>query len=121
MSGVTFAAGNVVKLTIAVTSVKAASVVIENVTTGETVTKSLTSSRPLCEWDAEWIVEDAEDGGSLAPFADFGAITWSNACAATGTNSCVGLSGNAFSKIEESCKVVIPVYTTSNTITCEPA
>lgn len=93
---------------------------IENVTTGETVTKSLTSSSALCEENAEWIIEDYEEGGSLAPFADFGAITWTSACAATSTNSCVSLSGSAVSKVEDSCKVLISASATSNTITCEP-
>jgi hypothetical protein len=30
----------------------------------------------LCEYNAEWIVEDFEEGSSLVEFADFGTVTF---------------------------------------------
>lgn len=42
--------------------------------------------------NAEWIVEDFEEGNSLVPFADFGTVTFSDAVAKTSSES-VTLSG----------------------------
>ena len=34
------------------------------------------SDGSLCEYNAEWIVEDFEEGDSLVEFADFGTVTF---------------------------------------------
>ncbi|KAJ7039098.1 aspergillopepsin [Mycena alexandri] len=80
-TGITIAAGNTIKLTATVASATSGSVTIENVSTGVTVSKALTSSARLCQENAEWIVEDFEEGNSLVPFADFGTVTFTNAVA----------------------------------------
>ena len=63
------------------------SATIENLTTGKSVTKSLTSTSALGGKNAEWIVEDYEEGNSLIAFADFGNITFTDCVAATSESS----------------------------------
>ncbi|KAF9229985.1 peptidase A4 family-domain-containing protein [Melanogaster broomeanus] len=86
-SGVSLAAGDVIKLTVTASSTTSGTAVIENLSTSQTVTKALTSSYALCEADAEWIVEDFEEETLLVPFAcgAFGTIEFTNA-SATGSS-----------------------------------
>lgn len=54
-------AGDEIKLTVTATGTTAGNAVIENVTTGKSVTKTFTSGQvqgDLCRTNAEWIVED---------------------------------------------------------------
>jgi hypothetical protein len=80
-SGISFSAGDSVTVTVTATSTKAGTAVIKNNTTGKSVSKSITSSAALCEQDAEWIVEDFEEGSSLVPMANFGTVTFTGASA----------------------------------------
>jgi hypothetical protein len=68
----------IVTVTVTATSKTAGTAVIENVSTGKTVTHTFTGGvdGDLCEYNAEWIVEDFEEGGSLVTFADFGSVTF---------------------------------------------
>ena len=75
-TGISIKAGNTIKLTVTATTPFTGSAVIENLSNGETVTKSLISLAALCEENAEWIVEDYEEGSSLVPFANFGTVTF---------------------------------------------
>jgi len=115
-SGITISAGNVITLTVTATSTKAGTAVITNQSTGKTVTKSLTSSSALCEQNAEWIVEDYEENGSLVPFANFGTVTFSSASATTSSGS-IGPSGATIIDIEQSGKVLTSVTTGSSSVT----
>ncbi|KAF8886434.1 peptidase A4 family-domain-containing protein [Gymnopilus junonius] len=116
-SGITIKAGDSIKLTVTASSTKAGTAVIQNLTTGKTVTKSLTSSAALCEENAEWIVEDFEEGSSLVPFADFGTVTFTNAVATTKSGTTVGPSGSTLIDIEQNNKVLTSVSTTSSGVT----
>jgi len=94
-TGIPIAAGNVIQLTVTSTSSSAGTAVIENVSTGVTVTKALTAPNTAAHLqgiNAEWIVEDFEEGNSLVPFADFGSVTFTDAVAKTASES-VTLSG----------------------------
>lgn len=51
------------------------------------MSQSLSPSSALCEENAEWIVEDYEDCGSLVPLTDFGTVTVTNAYATTSSGS----------------------------------
>ena len=115
-SGISFSPGDSVTLTVTATSTKAGTAVITNNTKGKTVTKSITSSAALCEQDAEWIVEDFEEGSSLVPFANFGTVTFTGASAKTASSS-VGPSGAVLIDIEQSGKVLTSVSTTSSSVT----
>ncbi|KAJ7084878.1 aspergillopepsin [Mycena belliarum] len=116
-TGITISAGNTIKLTVTASSATAGTAVIENVSTGKTVTKSLTSSARLCMENAEWIVEDFEEGNSLVPFANFGTVVFSNAQATTSSGSVVGPSGSVLIDIEQGSTVLTSVSTGSSSVT----
>lgn len=63
-TGITFAAGDSITLTATASSTTKGTLTIVNNTTGKTVTKTLSSTSALCEYDAEWIVEDFESYSS---------------------------------------------------------
>ncbi|KAI0040101.1 hypothetical protein FA95DRAFT_1566673 [Auriscalpium vulgare] len=115
-SGIPISAGDTIKLTVTATSTKAGSAVIENVSTGKTVTKSLTSSAALCEKNAEWIVEDFDENNSQVPFANFGTVAFTGASATTGSGS-VGPSGATILDIKQSGTVLTSVSTGSSSVT----
>lgn len=77
-------------------------------TTGKTVTHSFSnegSEGDLCEYNAEWIVEDFEEGSSLVNFANFGTVEFTG-CSAVKSGSTVGTSGATIIDIEQSNKVL---------------
>ena len=117
-SGISFSAGDSVQVTVTATSTKAGTAKIENLTTGKTVTKSITSSYALCEQDAEWIVEDFEENGGLVAFADFGTVTFTGASAGKSSGSS-GPSGATIIDIEQNSKVLTSVSTSSSSVTVE--
>ncbi|KAG8851120.1 hypothetical protein FRB96_009461 [Tulasnella sp. 330] len=116
-SGIPIAAGNSITITVTASSTKAGTAVIKNNTTGKTVTKSLTSTAALCEQNAEWIVEDFEEGSSLVPFANFGTVTFTNALATTSSGSTVGPKGATLIDIQQNGKTLTSVSTTSTSVT----
>lgn len=116
-SGISFSAGDSVTLTVTATSTKAGSAVIENNTTGKKVTKSLTSSSALCQQNAEWIVEDFEEGSSLVKFADFDEVVFTGATAKTISGDSVGPSGATLLDIKQSSKVLTSVSATTSGLT----
>ncbi|KAL9095562.1 MAG: hypothetical protein Q9165_001994 [Trypethelium subeluteriae] len=96
-SGISFSAGDSVKLTIVATSKTSGTATIQNLSKGTSVSHTFSGqSGTLCETNAEWIVEDFEEisGGQAeqVPFADFGTISFSSATA-TKSGSTVGVSG----------------------------
>lgn len=102
--------------TVTATSKSAGTAVIENVTTGKTVTHSFSAeSDALCETNAEWIVEDFSSGGSLVSFANFGTVTFTGASVNSGT----GVSGATIIDIQQSNKVLTSCSTSgSSSVTC---
>ncbi|KAG6853657.1 hypothetical protein C0991_002549 [Blastosporella zonata] len=116
-SGIPIKAGDVINLTVTASSTKAGTAVIINKTTGKTVSKSLTSSSALCQENAEWIVEDYEEGSSLVPFADFGTVTFTGASATTNSGTSVGPSGSTLIDIQQSGNILTSVSTTSSGVT----
>ncbi|KAJ7132611.1 peptidase G1, partial [Mycena epipterygia] len=86
--------GDTLKLTVTATSTTTGTAVVENLANGQSSTVSLTSPSPLCLENAEWIVEDFQEGTFLIPFADFGTITFTDASATTQSGSTVGPSGS---------------------------
>ncbi|KAJ7729500.1 peptidase A4 family-domain-containing protein [Mycena maculata] len=111
------AAGNTIKLIATVSSATSGTVVIENVSTGVTVFKALTSAARLCQENAEWIVEDFEEGNSLVPFANFGTVTFSNAVATTVSGSTVGPTGAVIIDLEQNSQVLTSASTSSTAVT----
>jgi hypothetical protein len=73
----------------------------------------------LCEYDAEWIVEDYESGGSLVAFADFDSVTFTGASAVK-SGSTVGVSGASILDIKQSNTVLTDCSTSgSSSVTCK--
>ena len=54
---------------------------IINYSTGQEVLHTFSGQPPLCEQDAEWIVEDYTRNGQLVPFVDFDHVTFTGASA----------------------------------------
>lgn len=104
------------------TSKTSGSATIENLTTGTTVTETFTdvTDGSLCEYDAEWIVEDFEECGStceLVPFADFGTVTFTSVSAVK-SGTTVTPSGATIIDIEQSNKVLTSCSASSSEVTC---
>lgn len=105
-TGITFSAGDTVSVSVHATSTTSGTAVVENLTTGKTVSKAITSSARLGGQNAEWIVEDFEQNGSLVPFANFGTVTFAGASAGTSTGGTVGVSGATLIDIKQNDKVL---------------
>ncbi|KAJ7785335.1 peptidase A4 family-domain-containing protein [Mycena maculata] len=114
-------AGDTITLTATSTGTKSGTVTISNETTGKSVSKDLTSTAKLCGENAEWIVEDFEEGDSLVPFADFGTVKFTDAVATTSTGSTVGPEGAALIDIKQSSTVLTSVTATDSTLTVKYA
>lgn len=118
-SGISLAGGNVITVTVTASSKTAGVATIKNVSTGKTVTHSFSnegSLGSLCETNAEWIVEDFEQGSSLVPFANFGKVSFTGASATTSSGA-VGLSGATIIDIKQS-SVLTSCSASSNEVTC---
>ena len=101
--------GNVINVKVTATSTSTGTVVMENLTTGKTVTQSVSapsSSSHLGGQNAEWIVEDFDSGGSQVAFANFGTVTFTG-CVAKTASSTLSVSGATVIEIENSSGQVI--------------
>ncbi|KAG6916812.1 hypothetical protein DXG01_005277 [Tephrocybe rancida] len=116
-TGISVRAGDVITLTVTASSTKSGTAVINNKSTGQTVSKALTSTSSLCQQNAEWIVEDFEEGGSLVPFANFGKVTFSGASATTTSGTTVGPGGSTIIDIQQSGQVLTSVTTSTSGVT----
>lgn len=108
-------------MTVEATSTSKGTATIENVTTGKTVDHTFTSSEgDLCEYDAEWIVEDFEEGVSLVPFADFDSVTFTDAYATKSTGATVDAGTDAtIIDIRQSGTVYTSCSASGTTVTCD--
>ncbi|PSS07190.1 hypothetical protein M430DRAFT_110881 [Amorphotheca resinae ATCC 22711] len=103
-SSFSFSAGDVISVSIKSSSSTRGTVVLENLSTGQSVTQSVSapsSSAKLGGQNAEWIVEDFDEGGSQVAFADFGTVLFTDCVASTGSTS-EGTSGATILDIEDS-------------------
>ncbi|KAF2439903.1 hypothetical protein P171DRAFT_500727 [Karstenula rhodostoma CBS 690.94] len=118
-TGITVKAGDQIKMTVTATSTSAGSAVIQNLTTGKTVTKTFSGeTNKLCQTNAEWIVEDFSSGNSLVPFANFGTVTFTGASVSTSSGT-TGVSGSEILDIKQGSTVYTSCSTSgSSTVTC---
>ncbi|KAF1348258.1 acid protease [Lizonia empirigonia] len=86
-------AGNVIQVDITATSTTMGTVKLTNVSTGKSVSQTLSapSGSVLCRQNAEWIVEDFAQDGSLVALSNFGTIVFTQASAALSTGGTEGL------------------------------
>ena len=118
-SGIDFSAGDSVTVTVSADSLTSGTAIIENTTTGKKVSHTFTNQNAsLCETNAEWIVEDFEEGNSMVPLANWGSVTFSGASAKT-ANGTVGPSGAVVIDMEQNGKVLTKTTVTSTSVTVE--
>ncbi|PIL35337.1 hypothetical protein GSI_02062 [Ganoderma sinense ZZ0214-1] len=115
-SGITFKAGDTVTVTVAASSKTGGKATIKNHRTGKTVSHTFSGQPALCEYDAEWIVEDFSSGG-LVPFANFGEVTFTDASATTVAGKTVGPANAKQIDIVKSNKVITKVATGAKSVT----
>lgn len=117
-SGISISAGDSIQASVAATSTKAGTATIENLTTGDKVTHTFSGEADaLCEYNAEWIVEDFEEGGSLVSFADYGSVDFT-ACTATQSGSSVDTSGASIIDMRASGTVESTCTASGSTVSC---
>jgi hypothetical protein len=118
-SGITIAAGDTIKVTVTATSKTTGTAIVDNVTTGTTVTHTFSGGvdGDLCEYNAEWIVEDFEEGNSLVAFANFGTVTFSSASAVK-SGTTVGVTGAGIIDIEQNSVLTNCALVGSTGVTC---
>ena len=75
---------------------------------GQTITHTFSRQPALCQENAEWIVEDYEEGGELVPLADWGTVTFTGASAGLASGS-TGPSGATIINMEQSSGVLTDV------------
>lgn len=115
--GITISAGDSITVTVAASSTTEGTTEIINNTTGQTVTMSLTSTSALCGQNAEWIVEDYEEGNSLVPFANFGTVTFTDASAGLVAGGSVTPGTANIISLEQDGTVLTDVSVTSTDVT----
>ncbi|KAF7970859.1 hypothetical protein HWV62_22756 [Athelia sp. TMB] len=115
-SGISFSAGDTVTLTVTATSTTSGTAVIQNESTGATVTQDLTSSSALCQQNAEWIVEDYEENGGLVPFANFGTVEFTGASAST-TSGAIGPGSATLIDIDQNNAILTSSSVGDSTVT----
>lgn len=110
-SGFPFTAGDEISVSITSSSSSKGKVVLQNLTSGKSVSKSLSapsSSSHLGGQNAEWIVEDFDQGGSQVSFANFGTITFSS-CTAKTASQTLSASGASAIDIKQNGQVLTSV------------
>jgi len=116
-SGISFSAGDSVTITVTATTTKSGSAVIKNNTKGTSVSKTISSTAALCEENAEWIVEDFEEGSSLVPLANWGTVTFNNAKATFVNGSTIGPASATLIDLKQGSTVYSSVSVTSTSVT----
>lgn len=120
-SGFDLSVGDQVKITVTASSKTAGVATLENLTSGQTVHHTFTSPpSTLCETNAEWIVEDFEQGGSLVPFANFGSITFTDASAQGSAGTVTPQGGTIIDLRDPDTQQVLSTCSTSGAeLTCK--
>ncbi|CAG8901307.1 unnamed protein product [Penicillium egyptiacum] len=116
-SNIQISAGNKIKMAVHANSNSSGFATIENISTGLSVAHIFPYSLvgELCEFNAEWIVEDFSINNALAPFAYFSTVVFSNAVASRGGNT-YGPSGATVMDIYQD-RILTSSSVTSNTVT----
>ncbi|CAD6451846.1 27becd11-8105-4468-8499-544b97ce47bd [Sclerotinia trifoliorum] len=117
-TGISISAGDSIKVTVTASSDTTGTATVNNLTKGKSVTHTFTGGvdGDLCEYNAEWIVEDFEQDGSLVQFANFGTVAFTSA-SATQNGKSVGITGAQIIDLQQSSTVLTSVSTGSDSIT----
>jgi len=115
-NGISISAGNSIQLTVNVFSSTTGSATIENLSTGQRATQDLSSSTPLCQQDAEWIVEDYSENGSLVPMCNFDKVEFTDAYATTASGTRIYPPSGVVFEINQGGKVYTSVSVGSESV-----
>ncbi|KAI0656071.1 acid proteinase [Cubamyces menziesii] len=115
-SGFTIRPGDNISATVIADSLTSGTATIVNYSTGQEVTKILTSQPALCQENAEWIVEDYTESGGLVPLANFGTVTFTDALAGISTGG-VSPAGATIFNMEQNGRVLTSASTSSSSVT----
>ena len=113
-------AGDAIRANVTAFSLTSGIAIVENLTTGQSESMSLSSTHPLCGQDAEWIVEDFRLGDEHdIPFANFSTVTFTNAMA-TGVNG-ISLTpeGGLICDIQKNGQVLTSVSVDGSSLTVQ--
>ena len=116
-TGISLSPGNSITVSVTATSLTGGTATIVNHSTGQTVSHTFSGQPSLCQENAEWIVEDFEEGNSLVPFANFGTVTFTGASAGTAGGGSVGPGGANTIDIEQNGQVLTSVSTGGSSVT----
>ncbi len=106
----TINSGDEVRLTVVATSTTTGRALVENLTNKQTVEHELSSTHPLCQESAEWIVEDFSfANNSLVPFNDFGTVIFTDAFALTAGGEIFTPDGAIISLIAQNNETITSV------------
>jgi hypothetical protein len=109
---ITITAGDRISLYVVSTSSSSGIVTVENLTSGQKASQSLTAPDPssiLGGQNAEWIVEDYEEGGHLVVLDNFGIVTFSDTSAGLSDGSFVAADGADIINILQNGEVLTSV------------
>lgn len=80
---------------------------VKNVTKGKQVSHTFSGmSPPLQQLNAEWIVEDFNNGTGLTPFVNFGTVSFTNSYVATTGGSALTPAGSTLIDIQQKGKTL---------------
>jgi hypothetical protein len=115
-TGFAVKAGDVIQIDIVATTTSKGTVTLTNETTGKAVSKTLSApstSAKLGGQNAEWIVEDFEENGSLVALSNFGTVVFTGATAGTAAGTSVGLTGATIIDLKQGTTVYTDVVINS--------
>ncbi|KAI0773056.1 acid proteinase [Trametes elegans] len=115
-SGISFRAGDSVTVTVTATSLTAGTATIVNNRSGQRVSHTFSGQPSLCQENAEWIVEDFEEGGGLVPLANWGTVTFTGASAGTGSGTTTP-AGATIIDLEQNGRQLTDVSASGSTVT----
>ncbi|KAI0824360.1 acid proteinase [Trametes gibbosa] len=115
-SGISLSAGNSITVTVTATSRTGGTATIVNHSTGQQVSHSFSGQPALCQENAEWIVEDFEEGGGLVPLANFGTVTFTGASVGTSSGT-LSPSGATIIDMRQNGQQLTTVSTSGSSVT----
>ncbi|KAE8380355.1 peptidase A4 family-domain-containing protein [Aspergillus bertholletiae] len=108
--------GDTIISTVRVTSPSEGVAIIENKSTGQKASQTVTAPAPtatLAGQNAEWIVEDFQSGESMVELANFGEVKFSGAQAEAG-GATFGLNGGEVVELQQNNKVLTKTEVTGD-------
>ncbi|EJF61933.1 acid proteinase [Dichomitus squalens] len=117
-TGFSVRSGDSITATVTATSLTGGTATLVNHRSGQTVSHTFSGQPALCQENAEWIVEDFEEGSSLVPLANWGTVTFTGASAGLSSGS-EGPSGATIINMEQNSRVLTSVSASGSTVTVE--